>query len=208
MPWPSFCKEQSECGCFMRPSDVAMLAETEREFQLGVLPDGSVLRGFIGTLNNKAALLTGFGADWNEPGFSRHLTAVSIMILQRMTHLSDQDRSSVADAATTLEKAEPENPFYAWLAHKDGNTIRRLTLAHCPTLDEDIARQVGDDHSPRTSGSAWWTSCNGYPDKSRGEDTGELGPHDYFLQRTMTQRPWCETSLWDCVVAGRLAGVN
>jgi hypothetical protein len=212
--WPSFCKEkQLKCGCFMRPGDFATLFETEREMHLGVLPDGSKLRGMLGTFGGLAGVLTKWSAEHNDPGFSRHLAATTILLLRRMGHASEVYKDNLDAAAKALAKSEPENPFYRWLAEGRTDEVRRLTLKYCPTVGAEIKLHMAAQHPALTAPSAWWRSCDGYPDTSLDEhgkprESGELGAHDYFLQRDMTKRPWCETALWECVVMGRLLGAN
>lgn len=130
---PRFCTDDAaEKGCTMRPGDAAELSATvtylQDKYGLQTLPDGR-LRGYLGTFSGSAPKFEALSAQWNKPGYSRHLVGVSLMLM-RMMDLNDPYLEA---AGLELAKKEPKNAFFSYLAGGKFGNAKALTLELCPS---------------------------------------------------------------------------
>lgn len=127
---PRFCAEVS--GCTMGHGAAATLAATVNYLQknagLPDLPNGR-LRGHLGSFSGWGPLIQVTDSWVNDAGFSRHLTAVAIMLLRK----TSGQNASLDDAARRVSSKSPNNAFFTYVAEKSANTkVRDQTLARCP----------------------------------------------------------------------------
>jgi hypothetical protein len=129
---PRLCTDDAkDKGCTMRPGDAAQLSATlsylQRNFGLEALPDGR-LRGYLGTFAGYGPAITDIDARVNKPGFSQHLTAVSVMLMRMM----GQKDSRLDAAAANLAERNTGNAFFLYLAEGSTDRVRALVLSKCP----------------------------------------------------------------------------
>lgn len=130
---PRFCTDDVESkGCTMRPGDAAELSATvtylQDKFGLATLPDGR-LRGYLGTFAGYSQQFEALSSQWNDPGYSRHLVGVAILLLRMM----EMNNSLLDSAASELSSKEPKNAFFSYLAVGKSGNARALTLELCPS---------------------------------------------------------------------------
>jgi hypothetical protein len=134
--WPTFCPVQPGCGCFLKFGDLAMLAETQRELGIAVLPAASRLRELIGTFGGRIDEIIAADAEDNHPGYSLHLVGVGIFLLREMKASGPAHDPSMTqgldEAARTLAARSPTNPFFQYLAEGATEHVARLVLDACP----------------------------------------------------------------------------
>jgi len=126
---PRFCAP--EAGCTMRPGDIAALSATvnflQRTAGLESLPDGR-LRGALGTFSGFGPALSDLDSQFNKPGFSQHLTGVTILLL-RMAGSND---ARLDNAAARLVDKNPGNAFFSFLKEGKTDHVKTEVLNRCP----------------------------------------------------------------------------
>jgi hypothetical protein len=81
---------------------------------------------------------TRVAAEFNQPGYSQHLVAVSVLLLRRIG-ISDQ---MLNDAASRLAAKQPENPFFLYLAEGSTENVLGRILEHCPKTSDDAKNSL------------------------------------------------------------------
>ncbi len=82
------------------------------------------------------------GAEFDDPGFSEHLTAVSLWLIRR-TGLDD---ALLNESAKRLAAKQPENPFFLFLHEGKTDHVLSKIIEHCPA----------DSQSAQSSGKTEW----------------------------------------------------
>ena len=130
---PRFCTDDvADKGCTMRPGDAAELSATvnylQKNYGLPDLPDGR-LRGYLGSFSGYSPTIENISAQVNKPGYSQHLTAVSILLMRMM----GQKDSRIDEAAKVLADKNPKNAFFVFLNEGKTPKVRSLVLEKCPS---------------------------------------------------------------------------
>lgn len=157
---PRFCTDDAaEKGCTMRPGDAAALSATvsylQQNYGLESLPDGR-LRGYLGTFSGYGPAIERIGAEVNRPGYSQHLTAVSILLMRLM---GEKD-TRINDAARALADKNPRNAFFVFLNEGKTPNVRSLVVEKCPAETSLPTPPLHQWQWERDEGDgAWAHSC-------------------------------------------------
>lgn len=164
---PRFCTDDTEGGCTLRFGDLAVLGVTLEKRRLLAFPSdcnqplGGTLKlsdlfgKALCTFRPKVYDIIWTDSQVNKPGYSQHLVGAEIHLLR----LLGADHPMLYQAASSLARKQPKNPYFRFL--RDGPTVaaRDLTLALCPAnaaavpkLRDDWAWQRDD------AAEAWKTS--------------------------------------------------
>jgi len=153
---PRLClNDAPNAGCTMRPGDAAALAATvnylQRHAGLQDLPDGR-LRGHLGSFSGHGPAIAELDSMFNRPGFSQHLTGVSIMVM-RMAGLDDP---KFASAAKRIAEKNPGNAFFTYINEGRSANVTANVLNRCPSQARPSRRPVNEWQWEREEADKAW----------------------------------------------------
>ncbi|WP_250483269.1 hypothetical protein [Caballeronia sp. GaOx3] len=180
--WPRWCTDDTEGGCSAKPQNLATLIRTIDALGLQLPPAAEDVppTGIIGDILRKlqdqareanAALSLGrlleksrnlqpsillMDSLANEPGFSRHLAGVEILLSRRLGLGSEE----VNIAATVLALKEKNNPFFQYLWEGPSERVRQLLLSIAPKTQAQLPMSKRDWAWQRTDTEQAWKSSN------------------------------------------------
>ena len=139
----------------MRPGDLSALSATvnylQRTAGLESLPDGR-LRGALGTFSGFGPALNDLDSRFNKPGFSQHLTGVTILLLRMV---GSQD-SRLDTAAERLVAKNPGNAFFSYLKEgKSGHVVAEV-LDRCPDAHSPLVQPLNEWQWERENADQAW----------------------------------------------------
>jgi hypothetical protein len=131
--WPRFCTDDAQDKrCTFRPTNCEDL---ERTGDYLSVPEGALCRNVLKSFDIRADYviptteLVAASALVNDAGFSSHLAAVEVFLLERIGLTSVYTRA----AAVTLALRDNKNPFFVFLAEGPTQNVKQLVLRECPT---------------------------------------------------------------------------
>jgi hypothetical protein len=102
------------------------------KYGVASLPSSSRLRGALGSFSAHNSAITAASALFNDPGFSQHLVAVTIWIMEK---IGDKDTLWSAESRTLAAKPENAgNAFCDYLSSGSGPLVDGDIVAHCPPV--------------------------------------------------------------------------
>ncbi|MGY6252283.1 hypothetical protein [Paraburkholderia caledonica] len=136
---PRFCPDDdvdgdpdAKLGCTMRPGDLATLSVVASSMNTTI--NDANFKNALRHWQSDAVMLAHSSAFTNDPDYPQHLAAVNILVLWQAGV-----RDPLLDkAAAHLASAQPQNPFFAWLAGKRSPEVAAMTLAKCPAGAADL----------------------------------------------------------------------
>jgi len=128
--WPRFCRDDTEKGCSLRPGDIAMLQTFFSRMGLEI-PEGLFMRDLFMRFHELSTLILLADAHVNDLNYPVHLVAVGITVLRSFA--SAGDAFILGEAAKVLNRRQPRNAFFAYVAGKSKEEVAGLVLGVCPT---------------------------------------------------------------------------
>lgn len=139
--WPRYCPDddvdgdpEAQLGCTFSAGDLATFGFALKHW--GIRARDDVLQQKFDAAAPNAIALAALGAQLNRPGYSQHLSGVTLLVL----HELEPDNKSLMAAANLLATAQPKNPFFAWLAGSKNEQVAHLALEVCPHNDGALPR--------------------------------------------------------------------
>lgn len=137
--WPRYCpdddvdgQEDAIFGCSFHPGDLAMFGFILQNLNIRV--SDQFLQGRFDAAAKDAVAEAVLAAQLNRPGYSQHLAAINLLLIEMVT----PNNQSVDAALKLLASAQPKNPFFAWLAGTPEETIARMALDVCPKEEAEL----------------------------------------------------------------------
>jgi hypothetical protein len=144
--WPRVCRDDTEPpdwpfkGCSVRPGDLAMMQTVLGRLGLPLLPDPAPLKDTFASFREWAVPFILVNSNVNDLGYPSHLAATALLIMRSFP--ASPDTAPLLDlAALSLNRRQPKNPFFAYLARKPREEVASLVLEVCPKTVDAIPKE-------------------------------------------------------------------
>lgn len=171
----SYCKDDLDAICTLRPGDCALLNRTAEH--LGV--PMTICDNYL-FYNDIVRILSAVGLEIpevlavansyaNNAGYPIHLAGVQVFLLKRMH--TDPLKDIIHEAAAKrVQEREKRNPFFLFLSAGPTDGVREMVRKHCPNSDRLPLKE----------------------------------PYQWAWERTDSEEAWRDSMYWDCIFMAKL----